>query len=68
MTAKHGEAAAEEMVLLVCDACGTTFEQGIADPTQEGEERCPQCGLSESRPARDDERTSCAILKSTKFR
>jgi hypothetical protein len=53
--------------VLVCRACGTLFEQGIADPAPGGAPRCPQCGLADAEPAviSDDE---FVVRADTKFR
>ena len=39
-----------ELVFL-CRACGTLFEQGVADAAPGGTPRCPQCGLADAEPA-----------------
>jgi hypothetical protein len=57
-----------ETHFLVCLSCETRFEAGVADPTRDGAERCPQCGLSETRPLEEHERFGCVITKDTKFR
>lgn len=56
------DCCAEHQVLR-CRLCDTAYEAGVAD-----NDRCPQCGFSESDPIEDPGEAEIVIRHTTKFR
>jgi hypothetical protein len=54
--------------LRACLLCQTAFEAGVADATREGLPRCPQCGLSETRPLLPQDAPAFVVRMNTPFR
>ncbi len=53
--------------VLLCRACGTLFEQGVADPAPNNAPRCPQCGLADAAPTITND-GDFVVREDTKFR
>jgi hypothetical protein len=65
---EHSAVCSSDADLLRCELCETVFEPGIADDGPQGQPRCPQCGLWETRSASESEARGRVIRRTTRFR